>query len=293
MRLLDVERRTSETLAFVRSVQREALREAGITVDLLDGTFMATRELNAQYNLLYSKNKPDLVLLRGAELLSLLPPLRDVRTLFSHETPYAFGVTSPLRSRLQSVHRALCYSVQAEAGLREAGFSKTRVLAGPGVPYDPQPLPEKITVGVLKTAQCASAVLQALAEWRDANQHTFTFASCLPSRHATRTGSDIETALASTVLVAPVDEGPELGAPHEGGILALSMGRALVTRRTSALTAMNYPNGSFVPVFDGPPSAYIGALATFLRDPRRYITWSSEPRIHGDAFVSAVLKEFP
>lgn len=292
MRLLDVERKTSETLTFVRAAQRAALRRAGVTVDILDGTSMPTAELNAHYSRAYSERRPDLVLLRGAEILSTLPVLRGVRTLLSHETPYSFGTTSPLRTRLQAVHRALCYSVQAEAGLREAGYSRTRVLAGPGVAHDPQPLPVDLTVGVLKTAQCASGVLRALAEWRDAQHHTFSFVSCLPSMHAQRTASDIETALEATVLVAPIDEGIDLGAPNEGGILALSMGRALITRRTSALGAMSYPPGSFIDVLGDAASSYIGPLAIFLRDPRRYIAWSDTPRISGDPFVAAVLKEF-
>jgi hypothetical protein len=238
------------------------------------------------------KECPDAVLIRGGEVLSVIQPPRSfVPFFFDHCTPYEFGASSPLRTKLALMRSCFCYSNVAEEALRAAGVGRVRVVTGPRVPYIGMPLPEKLTIGVLKTSADAAQTLSSIVSMREKHERDYRIVSAIKMNGVDLLPSDIDVAEASTVLVAPKDF-EDMGQPHEGAALALAFGRALITTQTSGLSQVNFPAGTFIQVVKYSANSYASAVEVFLgsNTQRKLLEWAAEDRTFADTTPGIIRK---
>jgi len=292
IKVLEVARRGTALQEFIREGQRESLAADGVRTLLLDVTAKAPGILNEMLMRAMEKECPDAVLIRGGEVLSVIQPTRSfVPFFFDHCTPYEFGASSPLRTKLALMRSCLCYSSVAEEALRAAGVSRVRVVAGPRVPYVGLPLPEKLTVGVLKTSADAAQTLSSIVSMRSQHDRDYRIVSSIKMKGVDLLPSDIDVAEASTVLVSPTDFG-DIGQPHEGAALALAFGRTLITTQTSGFAQINFPAGTFIQVVKYSANSYASAVEVFLgsNTQRKLLEWVSEDRTFPDPIPGIIRK---
>jgi hypothetical protein len=287
MKLLEIFRGGSEVQTMVRDCQRAVLQDMGVEVFVLDATDMpaaSVEEVAEDF---------EHILMRGGELLSLLPVRLMERALLDHASPYEFGVSSQHTAKLSFLRRAFCYSTVAENDLRDAGLGRVRHAAGPYLPCVPTPLPGKTTVAVLDTSTISRQVLSSLVSERDdVERHwpSFDVVSTLGGEGVLSADSDLDAAVRATVVIAPLDRG-DMGQSHDGAILALATGRALVTTRNSALSSMPYPSGSFVFVDPVSPRAYALMMTMFFENPGPYLSWPDKARTDYEEVPRLVVAE--
>lgn len=291
IKILEVARRGTALQEFIREGQQESLAANGISSVRLDATGRTPGNLNEVLMRTIERECPDAVLLRGGEVLSAVQPPRSfVPFFFDHCVPYEFGASSPLRAKLSLMRSCLCYSSVAEDALRSAGASRVRVISGPRVPYLGLPLPEKVTVGVLKTASDAAQTLASIVSMREHSGRNYRIVSSIKMKGVDYLPSDIDVAEAATVVVAPTDFG-DIGQPHEGAALALSFGRALITTWTSGLAQVNFPAGTFIQVVKYSANSYAPAVEVFLgSNTRRLLEWVAEDRTFADPVPGIIRK---
>lgn len=292
VKVLEVGRRGTPLQEFVREGQRESLAADGVQTQLLDVTAKAPGVLNEILIRAVEKECPDAVLIRGGEVLSVIQPPRSfVPFFFDHCTPYEFGAASPLRTKLALMRSCLCYSNVAEESLRAAGVGRVRVVAGPRIPYVGLPLPDKLTVGVLKTSADAAQTLSSIVSMRTQHERDYRIVSTVKMRGVDTLPTDVDVAEASTVIVAPTDFG-DMGQPHEGAALALAFGRGLITTQTSGMAQVNFPAGTFVQVVKYSANSYASAVEVFLgsNTQRKLLEWTAEDRTFADPIPSIIRK---
>jgi len=292
IKVLEVGRRGTALQEFVREGQRESLAADGIQTQLLDVTAKAPGVLNEMLMRAMEKECPDAVLIRGGEVLSVIQPPRSfVPFYFDHCTPYEFGASSPLRTKLALMRSCFCYSNVAEEALRAAGVGRVRVVTGPRVPYIGLPLPEQLTIGGLKTSADAAQTLSSIVSMREKHERDYRIVSAIKMNGVDLLPSDIDVAEASTVLVAPTDF-EDMGQPHEGAALALAFGRALITTQTSGLSQVNFPAGTFIQVVKYSANSYASAVEVFLgsNTQRKLLEWAAEDRTFADTTPGIIRK---
>lgn len=284
IKILEVGRRGTPLQEFVREGQRESLAANNLQTILLDVTAKTPDTLNEMAMRAVEKERPDAVLIRGGEVLSVLqPPCLFTPLFFDHCTPYEFGAASPLRTKLALMRSCICYSTIAENALRSAGAKRVRLATGPKIPYVGLPLPEKLTIGVLKTSADAAQTLSSIVTMRSQHERDYRIVSTIRMRGVDTLPTDIDVAEASTVIVSPTDFG-DMGQPHEGAALALAFGRGLITTQTSGLSQVNFPAGTFIHVVKYSPNSYAPAIEVFLcgNTQRRLLEWGAEDRTFAD-----------
>jgi hypothetical protein len=185
----------------------------------------------------------------------------------------------------------ICYSGVAEDALRAAGVSRIRVAAGPKVPYVGLPLPDKLTIGVLKTSADAAQTLSSIVSMRAQHGRDYRIVSTIKMRGVDTLPTDIDVAEASTVIVSPTDFG-DMGQPHEGAALALAFGRGLITTQTSGMAQVNFPAGTFIQVVKYSANSYASAVEVFLgsNTQRKLLEWAAEDRTFADPIPGIIRK---
>lgn len=291
IKILEVARKGTPLQEFVREGQRESLSNDGIRSVLLDATGKPPGALNDLLLRMMERECPDAVLLRGGEVLSAVqPPRARTPFFFDHCVPYEFGASSPLRAKLALMRYCICYSEVAESALRAAGVGRVKMTTGPRIPYLGLPLPEELTVGVLKTSADAAQTLASVVAMKERHARNYRIVSSMKMLGVDCLPSDIDVAEASTVLVAPTDFG-DVGQPHEGAALALAFGRTLITTRTSGMCQVNFPTGTFVQVVKYSPGSYASGVEALLNgNIRKLLEWVSEDRTFADPVPGIIRK---
>ena len=267
MKIVELYKTPHEVLDIAWSGQRQYLRDQGVTVLAHNVSGMPS---HATKDLLKVMPDPDAWLLRDLEFLKY-----DLSgtVYLDLSTPCALGPTSPWRTKLQKVRRVFGYSALMENSVRDAGMGRVTTLPGPYIePFD-SPLPERMTVAVLKTSADAQRVLFELLQFRASKNFDWDVVSPIQARGSTLVGSNLDAADAATLILAPTDNGGDLGTPHLGAILALASKKALATSRNDAVSTMGFPAGTFINVTKYSARSYVGAIELFLRGSKTFLEW--------------------
>jgi len=288
VRFLEVIHSGSEVLRLVWLGQDAWLREAGHEVQVLD---LQGRPATERLVLLKAErlHGHEAVLVRGIEVLPLLSDagfLAGPKVVLDHCTPAQVGRTYPRLGLLQRLAKVSCYSPQAERGFREAGVGKVRTLPGPhAVPVQEDARGEGLVIGVARSCATAHQVLTKLLRAADEKGWGATFVSTMTAIGSEKVGSDLEVAERCDLLVAPREE-VDLGQPHEGAILALAFGRALVTNWTEALSAMSYTQGTYLNVdkYSAGLSGYVAAVELYRRNRGPYDAYPRRAKVDHTRF---------
>lgn len=265
MKLVELYRKPHEILEVAWSCQRQALKDLGVALELVDCTGLPLAAAKARV----AQAAGSAWLVRDTFFLQLdLPGTVYVDLAL----PCELGTTSPLRAKLQKARRVFAYSALVERSVREAGMGRVTVLPGPHMESWESPIPEKVTVGVLKTSSDAQRVLVELMSYRATKDFVFDVVSPMPAKGALKVATNLDAADACTVVLAPMDFG-DTGEPHLGAILALGARKGLITSRNDALSAMGFPMGSFIHVLKYSPRSYVSAIDVFMHNPRPFLEW--------------------
>jgi len=235
------------------------------------------RELSREYVGVGEGGELGMVLVRGTERVE--EPLRFFRkvpiVLDHYGNKLLRGSLYPYSQR---VRRVITYSIRASNNVRDAGIGKVSRHGGPFLPHLPLDLPgrDKPVIGLIGGASVRS-VLIAMRKLIGDRAH---YVSMLKDPVAEQMSNPIEIAEACDLLVAP-HVGPfRLGHPHDGGILALSVGRALCAEPGPALAEMPYPQGSFISVLDSNrPTSWADAFAEYLAKRKKYDSWPDKVKV--------------
>ena len=286
MIVLDIFRTSNDILELSRWEQRAGLEDRGIDVVPLDLTGLPVAEAQDRYIRAMDMARPQLQLIRGGDVLEILPLVTKVPTLFDHSTPYSFGKTTPLRGKLEYLRRSFCYSTMAVNDLKDAMVHRITLVSGPYLSPIPTPEPEKMTVAVLKTCSLAQQVLREVAHMRDRAHLDFNIVSTMPAPGVEVVESSFEAARRASLVCAPMED-IDYGQPHVGAVLALATGKALATSRTSALESLPYPTGSFISILKHAPRSY-GTAATTLANSKGLSDWPKKVQYDAEKAIDVL-----
>jgi hypothetical protein len=216
----------------------------------------------------------DAVLIRGIRgVPEVLAFLRNVPFFLDHVGGYDFSVRGEMAPYAFKLRRAFCYSPQADHELRHAGFGKLTMMAGPYLPEMRTPFPEgketRPVLGVLDLGHGARQALARIKAVKLSQGWDFDIITTLKDTEARQVESHFEVAEQCHLLACPV-ESSDQGIPHEGAILALSIGRPLATSQTSSLIPLPVPHGSYVPIEKYSLGGYGTCWDIYRRNPARY-----------------------
>lgn len=278
MALLEIVAGGSETLQVAFAVQRARLREEMevVTADFIGVPMM--QRMTVLKALDNTRDPPDAVLLRGIEMLPevLAYVPKKVPIFVDHCTPTELGTTSPLRQSLDRVRRVYCYSEHSDTALRRAGFGRVTVVPGPTIPTDGDGTSNgKVTVALLNTSSMSGAVLVRLMKIKKQQEWDFDVVTSLKHSKAKQVANDFEAAEQADLIIAPYED-MDFGQPHDGAIMALAVGRPLVTTRTGAFNVMSFPDKNLLAAKKYQIGSYAAAVGTYLRDRRAYDEWTKD-----------------
>ena len=228
----------------------------------------ALRALAREYS---GSEGPGMVLIRGTERAeeALRFFCRSPVILDHYGNKLLSGTLYPWS---QNIRRVITYSIRASNNVREAGIGKVSRHGGPFLPHLPLERPGrgKPVIGLIGGAD----VRKILIWMRKLIGERAHFVSMLKDPVAEQVENPIEVAESCDLLVAP-HLGPfRLGHPHEGAILALSVGRALCTAPSPSLAEMPYPQGTYIPVLNQDrPAAWASAFAEYLAKRQKFDSW--------------------
>lgn len=278
MALLEIVAAGSDVLQAAYAVQRARLEQTTpvVTVSFLGMPSKDRAEVLKKLG--HLKEPAEGILLRGAALLHEVVEHKpkDVPLFLDHISPVEFGATSPLRRALAKVTRAYCYSALADEGLRQAGLGRLTVVQGPVLPPDyAKDASDKVRVAVLATSSQSSDVLIRLWKMRETQGWPIEIVSPLRNSNATRVANNFEAAEAAEVIIAPYED-KDFGEPHEGAILALALGRPLITVRTSASLVTGFPERNVIWAKKYVPGSYAVAVGVYLKSRKQYDEWDRD-----------------
>lgn len=266
-----------ETLKIAFATQREFLKEQGVDVLSIDVTTLRgpDRQKFAK-SLRDAEVEPRAVLLRGIEYLPTVTKAFYKAPIFiDHCTPCEIGKTSPLAPYLdKQVNRVYCYSERSESELRQAGIGRVKTVSGPAIPTERLPSSANgcPRVAFLDTCSKSRMVLARVLKVRKAQGWEFEAVSPIKNSGSLQVDSNLEAAEAADFIVASYED-RDFGQPHEGGILALSVGKPMTTARTLAFSIMGFPAKNFIASEKHLLGTYSAAVGTYLRNPDRYDEW--------------------
>ena len=279
-RLLELVYSSGPVLDVVFAAQRRGLTEAlgreFLTLELQGhGTRSRAKLLQAA-----SRHRWDALLIRGVRGLGeALPFFLKTPFFLDHVGDYEFGQRGELAPYAFKLKRAFCYSPKADADLRRAGFGKLTMLAGPCLPLLREPPPNGPTpvLGVLDTGHGARQALARIKSVRSQQGWDFEIVTTLKDRGARQVDNHFEVAEQCNLLACPM-EFKDQGTPHEGALLALSIGRALATSQTSAIQALPLPPNNYVHVEKYSLGGYGTCWEVYRRSRSRFDDWASKAK---------------
>jgi hypothetical protein len=187
--------------------------------------------------------------------------------------------------------RVYCYSDMAERASRQAGCGKISRFPGPLLPNlsDEREPRDRPVVGVLELGDGAGDVLIRLKKLRAQNRWDFDIAATRKMAGVERCDSEFEVGEAADLLLGPLDA-PDLGGPHEPGMLALSLRKALCTSSNSALYSLPvFPTGGYIPAERYDTGTYAAAFGVYTRNPTKYDTAFDKITLAPDAVPRDIL----
>jgi hypothetical protein len=276
VQILEIVAGGGDALKMAFAVQREHLKEKADIVSI-DITTMGIPERKKVLSSIKSvMQPPDAILLRGIEFLPLLSSTMVKCPIFiDHCTPVELGKTSPLSRYLdQQVKRVYCYSERAESELRQAGIGRVKVIAGPSIPTEHLPSSSNGTprIAFLKTCSRSQQVMAYALGVARKQEWKMEAISPLKGALVTQVDSNLEAVEAADFVVAPYED-RDFGQPHEGAILAHSVGRPMTTARTLAFSIMGFPVKNFIAAEKHLFGTYAAAVGMYLRNRDRYDDW--------------------
>jgi hypothetical protein len=239
-----------------------------------------------------SKQRWDAVLIRGIRGMKEASPFFTRTPFFvDHVGGYDFGVRNEFSQFASKLRRVFCYSPQADSELRSAGIGGVSTLAGPFLPSLPTPRPmvEVPVMGLLDTGHGARAVLGGIKRVRDAQGWGFEIVTTVRDADSRQVDNAFEVAEQCDLLVCPM-EFKDQGTPHEGAILALSIGRALATSHTSAILTMPYPSATYLPVERYGLGSFNSVWEVYRRGRTRLDGWPTKARTDHNHLPREILK---
>lgn len=271
-KILEVVSAVTEVQSIVQTAQREDLQAAGCHVHTLDLSSTPASECAA---LLQEtrKMKPDFLLVRGVEKLPAImeATFPTSRLILDHNTPVELGRMSPMAKHLRGVYKALCYSELAEVDLRRAGLGRLAVMDGPYLPewVQTEPPEGRMTVAVLNVSSGSQDVLYHILKIRKQQDWDFDVISSMRAPKSLKTEWDYDAAERAHVIVAPYED-KDFGQPHDGAILALGLGRPLITCRMRSFELLPYTNKTFSSATRYSIGTYAASIGNYLRDPQKH-----------------------
>lgn len=255
------------------AVQRRFLEEhvEGFrSLDLL-GKSLKEREATLQEDF----GQVDAVLLRGVGIVDLVVHYFPKAAVFVDCcAPIELGKTSPLTKAIRKVRRAYCYSESLDSTLRKMGLGRVTTIPGPAIPTEVLEHSPELVVGVLRSCTTAKSVLIRLLKIREKQGWPFKVASAMALPKVDIVcEDDFEVAELSRLIVAP-SEDKDYGEPHSGALLALAVGRPLVTTRSGAFNLMGFPGDNFLPAQQYQIGTYAAAVGNYLQNPAKYDAWT-------------------
>lgn len=181
---------------------------------------------------------PDMVLLRGvSDFYPVGRAFPQAKFIVDHCSHVDLGQAPPGQHVLMRAN-VLCYSEAARDKLRAAGARKVTVLPGPWLRdlREEKPKERTVRVGFVPTPWARAAALDTLREGRERRWTQFEYYTTEKIIGTSRVLDAVEMAVVCDVLVH-AQESEDLGAPHDGAILAAAYGCGLVSTALSALEA--------------------------------------------------------
>lgn len=184
---------------------------------------------------------PDVVLLRGiSDFYAVGRAFPRAKLIVDHCTHEDLGL-APRGQHILSRATVFCYSAEAQTRLRAAGARKTSVLPGPWLRdlREPRKTSGGIYVGFVPTPWAKQALLDTLRDDRERRRDALTYYSADRVLGAVYEPDATAMAVVCDVLVY-AQESEDLGAPHEGAMLAAAYGCGLVSVALSSLDAAGF-----------------------------------------------------
>ncbi len=239
-----------------------------------------------------ARHRWDAVLIRGVRgMEEALPFFTGTPFFLDHVGGYDFGLKNEFSPIAFKLRRAFCYSPQADNELRDAGFGKITTMAGPSLPdlRTPAPTGDLPVLGLLDTGHGARQALARIKQVRAAQGWGFDIVTTLKDSQARQVAHPFEVAEQCNVLACPM-EFRDQGTPHEGAILALSVGRALATSQTSAMLALPYTPAKYIHVEKYGLGGYGTCWEVYRRSRARLDDWPDRARTDHSRIAREILE---
>lgn len=272
LKLLEVVYEGGDVLDVALACQRKILRdELGAAFKTLD---LRRRPMRDREDLLRAAGEvpPDFLLVRGlSQIEEVIPFFRGSKLFLDYLAQNERVAPGSLGRWSYRIARVFAYSAKADGDLRSAGTGIISLHPGPELPKLPAELPEgKLTLGVLDSAKGTLDVLVRLKRIRRKQMWDIDIVSNMKMGGVRHVGSPFEVAEECHLLVVPMDA-PDLGGPHEGALLAMSVGRALCTSPTSGFYSLSFAGtGRYIPAERYEPGTYASSFGVYRNNRAKY-----------------------
>jgi len=152
-----------------------------------------------------------------------------------------------------------------------------------------EPPEGKLRIAVLNSSPGAQDVLFRILKVRREQGWDFEIVTPLKGPKVLQVSGDYEAAEMSNAVVAPYED-KDYGQPHDGAILALGLGRALITCRTRSFELLPYTNKTFLSCQRYTPGTYVAGVSNYMRDPQRWNEGPPLQRINRKAVTEKILE---
>jgi hypothetical protein len=291
--ILELVPATSDVLQIAWMGQRTYWEEEGAEVRQIHTARKKMGEVADALIAACAVKKPDLILVRGFELLQGVFRTdihKAAPIVLDHCTPTYVDSNHPLMAQLHRLSHVLCYSEQVAASYRKAGYGRVKTMGGPYLPSGCRDAVREgpLRVAVLNTCQSASQVLIRVASLNAEKGWGAHIYSPMKAVGSQQVGSNFEAAELAQLVIAPFEE-TDMGQPHEGAILALGIGRALATSRTMAMDNMPFPSGSYILCPRYAIGSYAAAIPTFAGSPEKFSGWVDKAKVNLSEIPKTIL----